>query len=143
MKCLPLLLLSWLPTTTFAVDYEGEGSEHIQDDVFTCPDTNLTFRAPDLKTDNLRIVYQEITPDITWRLSFVEELGHMGSVTFTKIRDEYLINPKPTKCSSVSRPTSKPRCCLKAAIWSGVGSSQKKTERFFSVSFATPGAENG
>lgn len=72
-----------------AAEYRGEARKFIVDDVFTCPSTDLTFHVPDLKTDLLQVRYREVTPGITWHLSFTEELGHMASVTYTKIRAEY------------------------------------------------------
>lgn len=84
--CIAIILCGSLVN---AADYEGNAAEHIADGVFTCPTTGLTFKAPTLNADQLRVQHRETTPGITWDLMFVEELGHVATVTYTRIRDEY------------------------------------------------------
>lgn len=76
-------------THVHADDYKGDGAKYITDDVFKCPTTGLSFSAPNLNTDKLEVKFRETTPGITWDLMFAEELGHMATVTYTKIRSEY------------------------------------------------------
>jgi hypothetical protein len=75
--------------TALAAEYEGEARKFIKKDIFTCPSTGVSFKAPDLNTKKLQVAYQEATPGITWQLMFAEELGHVAAVTYTKVRKEY------------------------------------------------------
>ncbi len=87
--CAFLSLVLLLTHSAFAVEYEGDGKKFITDDVFTCPNSGLTFHAPDLKSPTLQVSYQEDAPGISWQLRFAEKKGQQLTVTYTKIREGY------------------------------------------------------
>lgn len=72
-----------------ADEVQGDAAKYITDGVFKCPVNGLTFSVPKLNSDKLQVRYRELSPGITWDLAFAEELGHMVTVTYTKIRPEY------------------------------------------------------
>ena len=86
VACVAILLCGNLG---IAAEYQGDAAKHISDGIFKCPTTGLTFKAPTLNATQLRVQHRETTPGITWDLVFLEELGHVAAVTYTKIRDEY------------------------------------------------------
>ena len=84
-----ILAACFITLPLFAIEYVGETRKFIQDNVFICPSTQIEFSIPDLNTGTLQVHYEEMNPGITWQLMFVEELGHMAGITYTKIRLEY------------------------------------------------------
>lgn len=70
-------------------EFNGDAAKHITQTRFKCPITELTFEVPKLNAKTLQVRHRESVPGITWDLMFAEELGHMSTVTYTKIRKEY------------------------------------------------------
>ena len=89
MKTFACVVALFSSNLVVAADYQGDAAKHISDGVFKCPTTGLTFKAPTLNAEQLHVQHRETTPGITWNLVFLEELGHVTTVTYTKIRDEY------------------------------------------------------
>lgn len=84
-----LWLCTFIVSSAIAMEYEGEARKFIENDVFTCPSTGVKIKTPDLGSSKLKIHYKETNPGISWQLYYVEEMGHVATVKYTKIRKEY------------------------------------------------------
>lgn len=89
MRYLAIIWVLFCISKVHATDYLGEAAKHIKNDIFTCPVTGLSFAVPNLNAGVLEVNFREANPGITFDLVFAEELGHLATVTWTKIRSEY------------------------------------------------------